>query len=50
MKTISVGELRQNPASMIADVEAGEVYELARAFESFVKSQFGLSPGKMRAV
>jgi antitoxin (DNA-binding transcriptional repressor) of toxin-antitoxin stability system len=30
VKTISVGELRQNPASMIADIEAGEVYELTR--------------------
>lgn len=30
MKAISVGELRQNPASMIADVESGEVYELTR--------------------
>jgi antitoxin (DNA-binding transcriptional repressor) of toxin-antitoxin stability system len=28
MKTISVGELRQNPSDMVADVEAGEVYEL----------------------
>lgn len=30
MKTISVGELRQNPSAMIADVEAGEVYEVTR--------------------
>ncbi|MQY23158.1 type II toxin-antitoxin system Phd/YefM family antitoxin [Nocardia macrotermitis] len=30
MKTISVGELRQNPAEMVADVESGEVYELTR--------------------
>ena len=30
MKSISVGELRQNPTVMIADVEAGEVYELTR--------------------
>lgn len=30
MKTISVGELRQNPAEMVADVEAGEVYELTK--------------------
>jgi len=30
MKSISVGELRQNPAEMIADVEAGEVYELTK--------------------
>nr|WP_280420759.1 type II toxin-antitoxin system Phd/YefM family antitoxin [Nocardia carnea] len=30
MKSISVGELRQNPSAMIADVEAGEVYELTR--------------------
>ncbi|MFT4164732.1 MAG: hypothetical protein QM650_05775 [Microlunatus sp.] len=30
MKTITVGELRQNPSAMIADVEAGEVYELTR--------------------
>lgn len=30
MKSISVGELRQNPSDMISDVEAGEVYELTR--------------------
>jgi len=30
MKTISVGELRQNPAEMVADVESGEVYELTK--------------------
>nr|WP_278261792.1 type II toxin-antitoxin system prevent-host-death family antitoxin [Nocardia sp. AG03] len=30
MKSISVGELRQNPTEMIADVESGEVYELTR--------------------
>ncbi len=30
MKSISVGELRQNPSEMIADVESGEVYELTR--------------------
>ncbi|CAN5414299.1 hypothetical protein BH11ACT6_BH11ACT6_09380 [soil metagenome] len=30
MKSISVGELRQNPAHMIADLEGGEPYELTR--------------------
>lgn len=30
MKTISVGELRQNLSAVVADVEAGEVYELTR--------------------
>lgn len=30
MKSISVGELRQNPAPMIADLESGEPYELTR--------------------
>jgi prevent-host-death family protein len=30
VKTISVGELRQNPTAMIEDVESGEVYELTR--------------------
>jgi antitoxin StbD len=30
VKTISVGELRQNPAEMVADVESGEVYELTK--------------------
>ena len=30
MKSISVGELRQNPASMIADLEEGEPYTLTR--------------------
>jgi antitoxin (DNA-binding transcriptional repressor) of toxin-antitoxin stability system len=30
VKTISVGELRQNPADMVADVEAGEVYALMK--------------------
>lgn len=30
MKSISVGELRQNPSAMVADVESGEVYELTR--------------------
>lgn len=30
MKTISVGELRQNPTDMVADVESGEVYELTK--------------------
>ena len=30
MKSISVGELRQNPASMIADLEGGEPYTLTR--------------------
>ncbi|MGO1522539.1 MAG: type II toxin-antitoxin system Phd/YefM family antitoxin [Nesterenkonia sp.] len=30
MKTISVGELRQNPAHMLEDVEAGEIYVLTK--------------------
>lgn len=30
MRTISVGELRQNPTRMLADVEAGEVYVVTR--------------------
>lgn len=30
MKSISVGELRQNPSTMVADVESGEVYELTK--------------------
>jgi antitoxin StbD len=30
MKSISVGELRQNPAAMIADLEGGEPYALTR--------------------
>lgn len=30
VKTITVGELRQNPTAMVDDVEAGEVYELTR--------------------
>ena len=30
MKSISVGELRQNPAPMIADLAGGEPYELTR--------------------
>ncbi|WP_206446631.1 type II toxin-antitoxin system Phd/YefM family antitoxin [Agrococcus sp. KRD186] len=30
MKTITVGELRQNPTAMLADVEAGETYRITR--------------------
>ena len=30
MKTISVGELRQNPTAMLDDVQAGEVYAVTR--------------------
>lgn len=30
MRTISVGELRQNPTRMLNDVEAGEVYAVTR--------------------
>ncbi|WP_022873405.1 type II toxin-antitoxin system Phd/YefM family antitoxin [Nesterenkonia alba] len=30
MKTISVGDLRQNPTRMLDDVESGEVYVLTR--------------------
>lgn len=30
MKTITVGQLRQNPTSMLAEVEAGETYQVTR--------------------
>ena len=30
MKMITVGQLRQNPTSMLADVEAGETYQITR--------------------
>ncbi|PFG21191.1 type II toxin-antitoxin system Phd/YefM family antitoxin [Serinibacter salmoneus] len=30
MKTITVGQLRQNPTAMLAEVEAGEVYRVTR--------------------
>lgn len=30
MKTITVGELRQNPTAMLAEVEAGETYRVTR--------------------
>lgn len=30
MKTITVGQLRQNPTPMLADVEAGETYQVTR--------------------
>lgn len=30
MKTITVGELRQNPTAMLADVEDGETYVITR--------------------
>lgn len=30
MKTISVGQLRQNPSAMLADVEAGATYRITR--------------------
>lgn len=30
MKTITIGQLRQNPAPMLADVEAGETYQVTR--------------------
>lgn len=30
MKTISVGELRQNPTVMLAEVAAGETYRITR--------------------
>lgn len=30
MKTITVGQLRQNPAGMLAEVEAGETYRIIR--------------------
>lgn len=30
MKSITVGQLRQNPTAMLADVEAGETYLITR--------------------
>lgn len=30
MKTITVGQLRQNPTAMLAEVEAGETYRIIR--------------------
>lgn len=30
MKTITVGQLRQNPTAMLNDVEAGETYQITR--------------------
>lgn len=30
MKTITVGQLRQNPTTMLADVEAGATYRVTR--------------------
>jgi prevent-host-death family protein len=30
VKTITVGQLRQNPTAMLEDVEAGEVYRITR--------------------
>ncbi|QQS01112.1 MAG: type II toxin-antitoxin system prevent-host-death family antitoxin [Austwickia sp.] len=30
MKTITVGQLRQNPTTMLAEVEAGETYRITR--------------------
>ncbi len=30
VKTITVGQLRQNPTTMLADVEAGEIYRVTR--------------------
>lgn len=30
MKTITVGQLRQNPTAMLAEVEAGEIYQVTR--------------------
>lgn len=30
MKTITVGQLRQNPTAMLAEVEAGETYVVTR--------------------
>lgn len=30
MKTITVGQLRQNPTAALADVEAGETYRITR--------------------
>ncbi|AYG04477.1 type II toxin-antitoxin system Phd/YefM family antitoxin [Gryllotalpicola protaetiae] len=30
MKSITVGQLRQNPTAMLADVEAGETYRVTR--------------------
>jgi prevent-host-death family protein len=30
VKTITVGQLRQNPTAMLAEVEAGEIYRVTR--------------------
>lgn len=30
MKTITVGQLRQNPTAMLAEVESGETYRITR--------------------
>lgn len=30
MKTITVGQLRQNPTAMLAEVEEGEIYQVTR--------------------
>lgn len=30
MKTVTVGQLRQNPTSVLADVEAGDIYAITR--------------------
>jgi antitoxin (DNA-binding transcriptional repressor) of toxin-antitoxin stability system len=44
MKTITVGQLRQNPTAMLADVEAGETYKITRR-DLEVARVVPLSPG-----
>lgn len=53
MKTITVGQLRQNPTEMLAAVEAGEVYRVTRhnrEVARIVPSEHGLEllPAKRR--
>lgn len=54
MKTITVGQLRQNPTVMLADVEAGETYQVTRHNREIAwivprAHQIDLLPRKRRA-
>ena len=51
MKSITVGQLRQNPTAMLADVEAGETYRVTRHDHEIARvvplpSQVALTPRK----
>lgn len=53
MKTITVGQLRQNPTTMLADVEAGETYRVTRHNREIARivprtHEFELVPPKRR--